>query len=102
MVTDLQTQIDLVRDYVNTLDFETGIDRIATADELAMWLSEQGLVEDEPEAESEPPAEEAEEPPAEEAAEPEAEPEPEAEAQEAGEEESSTEEEGAPEPESAE
>ncbi len=46
MVTALHTQLDLVRDYVNTLDFETGIDRIATPDELAMWLSEQGLVDD--------------------------------------------------------
>ncbi len=46
MVTDLHTQLDLVRDYVNTLDFETGIDRIATPDELAMWFSEQGLVDD--------------------------------------------------------
>jgi predicted RNA-binding Zn ribbon-like protein len=46
MVTDLHTQLDLVRDYVNTLDFETGIDRIASPDELAMWLSEQGLVDD--------------------------------------------------------
>ena len=46
MVTVLHTQLDLVRDYVNTLDFETGIDRISTPDELAMWLSEQGLVED--------------------------------------------------------
>jgi predicted RNA-binding Zn ribbon-like protein len=46
MVTVLHTQLDLVRDYVNTLDFETGIDRIATPDELAMWFSEQGLVDD--------------------------------------------------------
>ena len=46
MVTDLHTQLDLVRDYVNTLDFETGIDLIATPDELAVWLSEQGLVDD--------------------------------------------------------
>jgi predicted RNA-binding Zn ribbon-like protein len=46
MVTDLHTQIDLVRDYVNTFDFETGIDEIATPDELAMWFSEQGLVDD--------------------------------------------------------
>ena len=46
MVTALHTQLDLVRDYVNTLDFETGIDRISTPDELAMWLSEQGLVDD--------------------------------------------------------
>ena len=53
MVTDLHTQIDLVRDYVNTFDFETGIDTIATPDELAMWFSEQGLVDDlvEPNAE---------------------------------------------------
>ena len=46
MVTVLHTQLDLVRDYVNTLDFETGIDQIATPDELAMWFSEQGLVDD--------------------------------------------------------
>lgn len=46
MVTALHTQLDLVRDYVNTLDFETGIDRLATPDELAMWLSEEGLVDD--------------------------------------------------------
>jgi predicted RNA-binding Zn ribbon-like protein len=46
MVTVLHTPLDLVRDYVNTLDFETGIDRIATPDELALWLSEQGLVDD--------------------------------------------------------
>jgi predicted RNA-binding Zn ribbon-like protein len=46
MVTDLHTQLDLVREYVNTLDLETGIDRISSPDELAMWLSEQGLVDD--------------------------------------------------------
>jgi predicted RNA-binding Zn ribbon-like protein len=46
MVTDVDTQLDLVRDFVNTRDFETGIDRIATPDELAMWFSEQGLVDD--------------------------------------------------------
>ena len=46
MVTDLHTQLDLVRDFVNTFDFETGIDRISSRDELAMWLSEQGLVDD--------------------------------------------------------
>jgi predicted RNA-binding Zn ribbon-like protein len=46
MVTVLHTQLDLVRDFVNTLDFETGIDTIASPDELAMWLSEQGLVDD--------------------------------------------------------
>jgi predicted RNA-binding Zn ribbon-like protein len=46
MVTVLHTRLDLVRDYVNTLDLETGIDRIGTPDELALWLSEQGLVDD--------------------------------------------------------
>src|ERR1700745_3494254 len=46
MVTDLHTQLDLVRDYVNTLDLETGIDRLSSPDELAMWFSEQGLVDD--------------------------------------------------------
>jgi len=46
MVTDLHTQLDLVRDYVNTFDLETGIDEIATPYELATWFSEQGLVED--------------------------------------------------------
>jgi predicted RNA-binding Zn ribbon-like protein len=46
MVTTFHTQLDVVRDYVNTLDFETGIDRIATPDELGLWFSEQGLVDD--------------------------------------------------------
>ncbi len=46
MVTTLHTRLDLVRDFVNTYDFETGIDTIATPDELALWLSEQGLVDD--------------------------------------------------------
>jgi len=46
MVTVLHSQLDLVRDYVNTLDFETGIDTISTPDELALWFSEQGLVDD--------------------------------------------------------
>jgi predicted RNA-binding Zn ribbon-like protein len=46
MVTDLHTQLDLVRDYVNTFDLETGIDTISTPDELATWFSEQGLVDD--------------------------------------------------------
>ncbi len=46
MVTTLHTQLDLVGDYVNTLDFETGIDRISSPDELATWFSEQGLVDD--------------------------------------------------------
>jgi predicted RNA-binding Zn ribbon-like protein len=46
MVTVLHSRLDLVRDYVNTLDFETGIDRLSSPDELAMWFSEQGLVDD--------------------------------------------------------
>jgi predicted RNA-binding Zn ribbon-like protein len=46
VVTTLHTRLDLVRDYVNTFDLETGIDTIATPDELATWLSEQGLVDD--------------------------------------------------------
>jgi predicted RNA-binding Zn ribbon-like protein len=46
MVTVLHTPLDLVRDYVNTYDFETGVDEIATPDELATWFSEQGLVDD--------------------------------------------------------
>ena len=45
MVTTLHSQLDLVRDYVNTFDLETGIDTIATPDELATWFSEQGLVD---------------------------------------------------------
>src|SRR5689334_16226991 len=46
MVTPLHTQLDLIRDYVNTYDHETGIDSIASPDELATWFSEQGLVDD--------------------------------------------------------
>jgi predicted RNA-binding Zn ribbon-like protein len=46
MVTDFDTRIDLIRDYVNTFDLETGIDRISSPDELATWFSEQGLVDD--------------------------------------------------------
>jgi predicted RNA-binding Zn ribbon-like protein len=46
MVTDTSTRLDLVRDFVNTLDLETGVDAIATADELAGWLSDNGLVDD--------------------------------------------------------
>ena len=45
MVTDLHSQLDLVRDYVNTFDLETGIDTISSPDELATWFSEQGLVD---------------------------------------------------------
>jgi predicted RNA-binding Zn ribbon-like protein len=46
VVTDTETQLDLIRDYVNTFDFETGIDSISSPDELAGWFSEQGLVDD--------------------------------------------------------
>jgi predicted RNA-binding Zn ribbon-like protein len=46
MVTALDSRLDLVRDYVNTYDLETGVDTIATPDELATWFSEQGLVDD--------------------------------------------------------
>ncbi len=46
MVTQIATQLDLVRDFVNTLDLETGIDRISSPGDLATWLSEQGLVDD--------------------------------------------------------
>jgi predicted RNA-binding Zn ribbon-like protein len=45
MVTT-EAQLDLLRDYVNTLDFETGIDRLSSPDELAGWFSEQALVGD--------------------------------------------------------
>jgi predicted RNA-binding Zn ribbon-like protein len=46
MVTDTTTRLNLVRDFVNTVDLETGVDRIATAEELAEWYSEEGLVDD--------------------------------------------------------
>jgi predicted RNA-binding Zn ribbon-like protein len=46
MVTALHSQLDLVRDFVNTWDLETGVDAISSPDELATWLSEQGLVDD--------------------------------------------------------
>ena len=46
MVTALHSQLDLVRDFVNTFDLETGVDAISSPDELALWLSEQGLVDD--------------------------------------------------------
>ncbi|HZS31058.1 MAG TPA: CGNR zinc finger domain-containing protein [Gaiellaceae bacterium] len=53
MVTTLHSRLDLVRDFVNTYDLETEVDRIASPDELAEWLSEEGLVDDlvEPSAE---------------------------------------------------
>ncbi len=43
---DRDQQLDLVCEYVNTLDLETGVDRLGTPDELATWFSEQGLVDD--------------------------------------------------------
>jgi predicted RNA-binding Zn ribbon-like protein len=46
MVTVLHTPLDVVRDFVNTLDFETEIDTISSPEELATWFSEQGLVDD--------------------------------------------------------
>jgi predicted RNA-binding Zn ribbon-like protein len=36
--------LDLVIDYVNTLDIEAGTDSLASAGELAGWLSERGLL----------------------------------------------------------
>jgi predicted RNA-binding Zn ribbon-like protein len=46
VVTIFHTRLDLIRDFVNTFDLETGIDRIETPDELAEWFSEEGLVDD--------------------------------------------------------
>ena len=46
MVMTLHTQLGLVRDFVNTVDLETGVDAIATPDELAAWLSDNGLTDD--------------------------------------------------------
>ncbi|HZT53236.1 MAG TPA: CGNR zinc finger domain-containing protein [Gaiellaceae bacterium] len=43
---EITRQLDLVCDYVNTLDLGTGTDRLATTDGLATWFSEQGLVDD--------------------------------------------------------
>src|SRR5579875_885972 len=43
---DRDQQLGLVCEYVNTLDLETGVDRLGTPDELATWFSEQGLVDD--------------------------------------------------------
>jgi len=40
------TSLDLVQDFVNTFDLETGVDRIGSPDELAAWLSEHGLTDD--------------------------------------------------------
>ncbi len=41
-----ETRLDLVRDFVNTLDLETGVDRIASPEELASWLSANELSAD--------------------------------------------------------
>jgi predicted RNA-binding Zn ribbon-like protein len=38
-------QLDLVIDFVNTLDLEEGTDGLATADGLASWLSERGVLD---------------------------------------------------------
>ena len=46
MVTDTATHLDLVRDFVNTFDLETSVDRISTPEALAEWYSEEGLVDD--------------------------------------------------------
>jgi predicted RNA-binding Zn ribbon-like protein len=46
MVTAPHTQLDVVRDFVNTRDLETGVDAIETPDKLATWFSDQGLVDD--------------------------------------------------------
>ena len=46
MVTDSLTRLNLVRDFVNTLDLETGVDAIGTPQQLASWLSDNGLVDD--------------------------------------------------------
>jgi predicted RNA-binding Zn ribbon-like protein len=43
---NLDTNLDLVRDFVNTVDLETGVDRIASPDELGTWLSETALADD--------------------------------------------------------
>ena len=41
-VPQAPNQLDLVIDFVNTLDLEQGTDVLATADGLASWLSERG------------------------------------------------------------
>ena len=46
MVTNLHTQLELVRDYVNTRDFEIGSDVFDSPDGLGTWFSEQGLIDD--------------------------------------------------------
>jgi predicted RNA-binding Zn ribbon-like protein len=42
----MSAQLDLIRDYVNTLDLESGADQLSSPDELARWLSGHGLVDD--------------------------------------------------------
>jgi predicted RNA-binding Zn ribbon-like protein len=39
--------LEIVRSFVNTLDIDDGIERLATPAELAAWLGEQGLTGDE-------------------------------------------------------
>jgi predicted RNA-binding Zn ribbon-like protein len=38
-------QLDLVIDFVNTLDVEEGTDELATADRLTTWLAQRGVLE---------------------------------------------------------
>ena len=40
--------LDLVIDFVNTLDLEAGTDELATPAELTAWLLERGLLEGAP------------------------------------------------------
>ena len=46
MVTTLHTPLDLVRDFVNMLDIETGVDAIGRPTSSPSWLSDNGLVDD--------------------------------------------------------
>lgn len=46
MVNDLDQRLDLIRDFVNTLDLETGADLIGGPDELATWLADNELTDD--------------------------------------------------------
>ena len=50
---ELDQRLDLIKDFVNTLDFEAGADSIGTPEELATWLADNELVDDvvEPSAE---------------------------------------------------
>lgn len=37
-------ELELVREFVNSLDIETGVDELSSAKQLAEWLAERGLV----------------------------------------------------------